>query len=451
MRFDREYFKSLFTIALPIIVQNLILSSLNMIDVLIVGQLGEVSVASVGLANQVTFLMFFLIFGVTSGSAMFAAQFWGKRDVVSVRKVLGISLSMAGVGSLIFVILALGFPRAALSFYTTDPAVIAEGSGYLRIIGFCYPFLAITFSNASILRSTGNVRLPMIVGIVALGLKTLMTYTFVFGLFGFPVMGIQGAALATVIARILECGLLITGVYKLHMPTAAKLKEIFSFTRAFLFKVLKTSLPVVINEMLWSIGISTYNAIYAHIGTEAIAAMNISGTIENLAFVTFIGISDACGILIGNNIGAGHPQRAFDYARRTLLLSTLGAILMGGVIFLFSGRILALYKVAPVVMDYARTVLTVVSCCLWIRVNNMTIVVGILRAGGDTRFSMWLDAGTVWLVGIPLALLGAFVFKLPVYWVYLMVMAEEFTKYLVGLWRVLTRKWMNDLTDMAAV
>lgn len=451
MKFDREYFQGIFRIGLPIIIQNVVLSALNLVDVLMIGQLGEVSVASVGLGNQVTFLQFFLIFGVTSGCAVFAAQFWGRKDVVSVRKVLGIAVSMAGLGSLLFTLLAVGFPRFALGIYSRDPAVIDLGSQYLRIVGLCYPFIAITFSHASVLRSTGNVRLPMVTGIIALGLKTLLTYGLVFGHFGMPQMGLPGAAISTVIARVLESVLLVSAVHIFRTPAAARLSEMFAFSRAFLFSVLKTSLPVLYNEMLWSLGITTYNAIFARIGTEAIAAMNISSSIENLAFVLFIGISDACGIMIGNSIGAGEEQKAYDYARRTLLLGTLGAMAMGGVVYLLSGYLLELYKVSPQVLDYAHKALMVVSGCLWIRVNNMMIVVGVLRAGGDTRFGFLLDAGTVWGVGIPLALLGAFVFKLPVYWVYLMIMSEELTKYLIGLWRVFNRKWMHDLTHVAAV
>ena len=443
---QQEYYSTLARIALPIIFQNLISSSLNMVDVLMIGQLGETAVASVGLGNQVTFLLMFLLFGVTSGSAVFSAQFWGKNDITSIHKVLGIGITLALTGSALFMVIALGFPHVVLSIYTSDPEVIRLGAPFLSMVGLTYPFMALTASFSSTLRSTGDVRLPVVSSTIALVLKTALGYALIFGHFGLPVMGIMGIAVATMIARALECGLLLTFVYVRRTPVAAPVREYFSYSRAFALRVLKTSLPVVFNEMLWSLGITTYTLIYAHISTEAVAASNISGTIENLAFVIFIGISDACGIMVGNKIGAGKESTALDYGRRTIILTTIGGMAMGGIIYPFSPLILSLYKVSPNVTEYTRRILLVVSLCLWIRTSNMTIVVGVLRSGGDTRFGLILDAGTVWLVGVPLALLGAFVLHLPVYWVYTMVMGEELAKYIVGMIRVISKKWIHNLT-----
>lgn len=444
---QQEYYSTLARIALPIIFQNLISSSLNMVDVLMIGQLGETAVASVGLGNQVTFLLMFLLFGVTSGSAVFSAQFWGKNDITSIHKVLGIGITLALTGSALFMVIALGFPHVVLSIYTSDPEVIRLGAPFLSMVGLTYPFMALTASFSSTLRSTGDVRLPVVSSTIALVLKTALGYALIFGHFGLPVMGIMGIAVATMIARALECGLLLTFVYVRRTPVAAPVREYFSYSRAFALRVLKTSLPVVFNEILWSLGITTYTLIYARISTEAVAASNISGTIENLAFVIFIGISDACGIMVGNKIGAGKESTALDYGRRTLILTTIGAILMGGIIYLFSPLILSLYKVSPSVTEYTRRILLVVSLFLWIRTSNMTIVVGVLRSGGDTRFGLILDAGSVWLVGVPMALLGAFVLHLPVYWVYTMVMGEELAKYIVGMIRVVSKKWIHNLTQ----
>ena len=442
---DRAYFTDLFRIAIPIIAQNLISSLLNVIDVAMIGQLGEVAVASVGLANQIFFLLILMLFGTYSGVGVFTAQLWGQRDVTSIRKVLGIGLMIGLVGSFLFSVLALAFPRLALGFYTVDPAVIDSGSSYLSIVGWGYMITAVTFAYSSVLRSTGYVRVPMVVSIFALSLKTFLNYGLILGNFGLPEMGVEGAAVATLIARLVEMAAMLAIVYVRKLPPAAKIAEMLGFNREFLKKVLTTSLPVLVNEMLWSFGITTYNMVYGRIGTDAIAAVNIAASIENLAFVIFMGISEATGILIGNRIGANQEQQAYTYARRTLIISSVGAILIGQALFWGSDLILSLYKLSPSSLENARRILIVISFLLWIRVGNMTIIVGVLRAGGDTRFSMFLDAGSVWLVGVPTAVIAGLVLHQPVYIVYLLVMSEELVKYAVGLWRFRSGRWINNL------
>jgi putative MATE family efflux protein len=444
---DTDYYKTLIRIAVPIAAQHFITSSLNVVDVIMIGQLGETAVAAVGLANQVFFLLILLLFGISSGAAMFTAQFWGKKDTESIHKVLGIGLLLGICSSLLFTLAAVLFPEFILSIYSKDPAVIELGSTYLRRVGYSYLFTSITFSFASVLRSTENVKLPMVVSIVALSMNTVLNYLLIFGNFGFPEMGVEGAAVATLIARSLECVTLLTLTYRLRTPVAARLKQLLGFNIAFVQRYLKIALPVMFNEMMWSLGITIYNIVYARIGTESIAAVNISATIENMAFVLFIGISNAAAIMIGNRIGANEEYKAYDYGRRTLVIGVVGAVFIGMAILVGKDAILSLYQISETARQYASTILTIVAFTLWIRVTNMTMIVGIFRSGGDTRFSFILDVGSVWLVGIPFALIGAFVFHLPVYGVVLMIMSEEVVKMGIGLWRFFSRKWINNLTQ----
>lgn len=443
---DRAYYRLLTNFAIPIIIQQFIASSLNLVDVVMVGQLGDSAVASVGLANQVSFLLTLMMFGISSGGAAYSAQYWGKKDVKGIRKVLGISLLLSLVPSLLFTTIALAFPGSAMRLFTNDPAVITLGSKFLRLLGFSFSLYTISTCFAATLRSTGNVRLPMATSILAILLKTGLGYVLIFGHFGLPILGVEGAAVATVIARLVECVVLVSASYLTRTPAAAKIHELLNFNIAFLKNYLTIVLPVVFNETLWSLGVSTYNAIYARISTEAIAAVNIASTLEGLAFVIFIGISDACGIMIGNKIGAGDTEAAYRYGKRTLILSTGLAIWMGGGILAASQLVPILYKVSPTSLEYAQRILTVMAFALWIRTSNMTLVVGIMRGGGDTRFCFFLESGTMWLIGVPSAALAAFVFHLPVYWVYLMVLSEEFVKYLIGVARLRSRKWIHDLS-----
>lgn len=442
---DRTYYKTLLTIAVPIITQNFISSSLNVIDVTMLGQLGETTVAAVGLANQVFFLLMLMLFGTYSGVGVFTSQLWGKGDLTSICKVLGIGLLIGLTGSLVFTILGVIFPTQVLSLYSEDPAVIALGSSYLRTVAWSYMITAVTFAYASVLRTTGYVRVPMVVSISALSIKTILNYGLILGNFGLPEMGAQGAAISTLIARLVEVGALLTVVYWRRLPPAAKPAELLGFSHAFLFRILKTSMPVLVNETLWSLGITTYNMVYGRIGTDAIAAVNIASTIENLAFVIFLGLSDATGIMIGNRIGAGEEDKAFGYAKQTLIIGTIGAILIGLVILLGSDFILSFYKLSEQSILNAHNILRIIGFMMWIRVSNMILIVGVLRAGGDTRFSMFLDAGTVWLVGVPLAVITGLVLHLPVYIVYLIIMIEEAVKYSVALHRFFSRRWINNL------
>ena len=443
---DPDYFRNVRRIALPIIIQQLMFSGLNMLGVIFVGQKGDASVAAVGLAGQIAFLLNLVHFGIISGAAMFTAQFWGKQDIPNLRRVLGLCLMLAIAASLVFFSLAQLLPSQILSVYSKDPEVIRLGAGYIRIFSWTFLFFAVTFSYALVMRSTGNVKLPTTVSVGALLISTFLSYSLIFGKFGLPELGIQGAAVAAVIARFLECVTLLTIIYTRESPVAASLRELTGFDRIFFGRVIKPMLPVILNELFWSLGITTYNIIYGHMGTQSYAAINIVSTIEQVAFVLFIGVSNATSVLVGNRIGAGKEDEAYQYAGRSLGIGIVGGLMLGVVLQIVKTPILSLYNVSPEVIQNASNIINVVTFFLWIRVNNMTTVVGILRAGGDTRFSLFLDGIIIWIVGVPMAYLGAFVLDFPVYLVYLCAMSEEATKWVLGINRYFSRKWINNLT-----
>src|SRR6185503_12375532 len=306
-------------------------------------------------------------------------------------------------------------------------------------------FFAITFSYALVMRSTGDVKTPTVISVGALLISTFLSYSLIFGKFGLPELGIQGAAVAAVIARAIECLALISITYAKKSPVAASLRELTNFDRNFLASVIKPMFPVIVNELFWALGTTTYNAIYGRMGTESFAAMNIVSTIEQLAFVIFIGIANATSVSVGNRIGAGQEDEAYLYAGRSIGLGIAGGILIGLLLQLVKAPILSLYNVSPEVIENAGNVINVITFFLWLRVNNMTIVVGVLRAGGDTRFSIFIDGFIIWLVGVPMAYLGANVWNFPVYLVYLCAMSEELTKWLLGINRYFSRRWIHNL------
>ena len=444
---DMEFFRAMLALAVPVAFQQLITAGLNMTDVLMVGQLGETSVAALGLANQIFFLLILFLFGVTSGMSIFTAQFWGKGDTEHIHHVLGICLIVSVSVGLLFSLAATLMPETLMKFYTEDSEVIKLGSDYLRIVGLSYVFTAISVSYISILRSITLVKLTVVVSVLALILKTTIAYLLIFGIGGLPAMGVRGAAVGTTIAWIFECVLLLVLVYAFKTPLASNPFSFLQFSREFLFKVLRTSMPAAANEVLWSFGVTTYNAVYARIGTDAIAAVNINATIEELMFVLFIGLGNACSVMVGNKIGEGKKDLAFEYGRRFTILGVIAAIAGGVFVISIRDLVAGLYQLSPSALQNLYGLMLVYSLSIWLRVFNFMLFIGALRAGGDTRYAMFLELFSIWLIGVPSALIGGFVLHLPVYGVYAMVLIEEFIKSIVILRRFISRKWIHDLIN----
>jgi putative MATE family efflux protein len=445
---DRAYFSSIVRIALPIAIQNLVMASLNMVNILMIGQLGDAELAAVGLAGQIYFLIHLILFGISSGASMFTAQLWGKRDVANLRRVLGLSLKLGLFGAIIFWAIAVFWPEQAMRFYTEDQAVIGLGAEYLRIFGWSYPFFAITFAYAFVMRSTKNVRTPMLVTVFALTLGIALSYGLIFGAFGLPKMGMMGAAWGSLVAKTAESLLILVAVYwRRDNPAAATWQDILAFDWEFTRKVMKPVLPVVTNELVWALGITTYYAIYARVGTNAVAAINIVTAIEQMIFVVFFGIGNATAILIGNLIGEGKKDQAFVFAGRSIGLQIFVGLFLGAALYASADTFFSWYKVSDAVIDSARAIIVVAASMAWLKGTNMLVIVGVMRAGGDTRFMLVLEVAAIWFVGVPIAALAAFVLKLPVEWVYLMVMIEEAFKFCICMWRYFSRRWIKDLTQ----
>lgn len=444
---DKEFFVKLINIALPISVQNLVMTSLNLVDNIMIGQMGETSIASVALANQVYFLMSMFLFGICSGSAVFYAQYWGKKDVASIRRVLGLNLTLSCSVALFFTFVSLLLPKTVLRIFSSDPKVIELGSSFLVIVCISYIFTAVSFSFSFTLRSTGNTKLPMIASIIALGLNTGLGYMLIFGLFFFPEMGVVGAAIAILIARTVEMIIILSSVYLLKLPPAGTIKEFLNIRRDFVGRFFNTTLPVIFNEVLWSMGVTMYSIAYARMGTDIIAAVNISSTVERIATVLFVGISNACAVMVGNKIGEGDEKTAFVYAKRLAILGPVLGIFMGLGVILLSSRILSSYKVSPEVYNNAGIILKIFGLIMAIKIFNMINVVGILRSGGDTKFSLFIDTAGIWFIGVPLAFIGGLVWALPVYIVYILVNLEEAFKFVLGIKRFVSGKWINNLVQ----
>lgn len=448
---NKDFFKAMIAIALPITLQNLIASSVNMLDTLMITSLGQESLAAVGLANQVFFFYAVTIFGVATGSSIFIAQFWGKKDTMNIRRILGLSLTIVSALGVIFTLAALFVPEHIMKIFSNDIKVIKLGVDYLRIVSFSYIITGISFAYSVASRSIGQAKMPMIVSIVSFVTNAVFNYLLIFGKLGLPQLGIKGAAYGTLIARIVEIALILYFIYSNNKnPLAGSIKDMTDWTGDFVKKYFKTAYPVILNEALWSLGTVLYSIAYAKIGTEAAAAVQILNTVQNIFMVMTRGLANACTVMVGNKIGAEEEEVAIEYANSFMIISIALGIVLGIMLFLTSDAILTFFKnLTPELYATSKKLLIVLAIFFFVKAFNGTMIVGVLRGGGDTRFSMLLEMAAVWIVGVPLAFLGALVFKLPVYYVTALVYVEEVVKAVVGIPRIISKKWVtNVITDM---
>ncbi|MGD0005748.1 MAG: MATE family efflux transporter [Anaerolineaceae bacterium] len=443
---NKAFINAFLKIALPVALQNLFISSLGIVDTLVIGQMGEVPIAAIGLSTQLYMILTLVLFGITSGAAIFTAQYWGQKDLASVRRIQGVSVTLGASFSILIALIATAFPRQVLSFYTTDPAVIESGRQYLSIIGISYIPVAFTLSYASVLRTTGQVRLPVVVGIIFLCCNTFLNYCLILGKFGLPKMGMHGAALAACLARYLECFTLLLITYRRRLPPAASLRELIDFPPGFLRKYLRVASVVILNETLWSFGSTVLSSIYAHMSTDSIVAMNIARAISGIGFIAGYGTMTACAILVGNKIGEGDNEGAYRFGRWSLVTGVIGSWIIGAIMILGSIWILEIYQVPQEARLSAFRVIIVMGASQWLRTIEGTVIVGILRSGGDTLYSGILDVAGIWVGAVPLCYLGGIVLGLPVEWVALLSVSESLIKVGFGLPRILSRRWINNLS-----
>jgi len=444
---DNIFYKKMFAIAIPIAIQNFIYSSLNMIDTFMIGNLGGHKIAAVGAANKVFFLLNLILFGVCSGAAIFSAQFWGKKDKKSIKKVLGICLIIAISASVFFTIAALFFGEYVMRIFSNEQEVIVPGAQYLKILSISYCFTGISFSYINILRSTGEVKLPMKISVGAVLLNTLLNYVLIFGNFGAPALGVRGAAIATTVARVLECSVLLYIVYKHEYVVAAKLNEMFSFTKEFVKEFFKKTLPVICNEFMWALGITVYSIVYGHMGSDSLAATTIAQTVEQIASVLFFGLGSACAVMLGNELGSNENEKAYDYGKKFLILTVNISFIISIIVIATSPLIANIFNVSDMVKRNIINCNIAFALFLPFKVFNLVNIVGVLRSGGDTKFSLMLDMGGVWCIGVPLVAISGLLLGLPVYIVYALAYVEEIVKFIIGLIRFKSKLWVNNIVN----
>lgn len=442
---DKSFFRKAVWIAIPVAVQGLLNTAINMVDTLMIGTLGVTTIAAVGLANKFFFVFTLLVFGIASGSGVLAAQYWGSKDLKNLRKVLGLALCLGLTGSLLF--FAAGFlaPHIVMRIFTTSQDAVVVGAAYLAVVCFSYPFTAVTNIYVAMLRAVGRVKAPVVISCITIATNVTFNYIFIFGKLGFPAMGAVGAAIATLIARIIETLIILGIVYIGKTELAARLKEMIGYGREFIQQYISTVSPVIANEFMWGLGVTIYSLVYGRMGNQAVAVITITSTIQDLMIVMFQGLSAATAVVLGNEMGAGHLKRAERYSRNFIVLQCILTVFAAAACVGLRGTIISWYNISDVVARHISICLIAFAVCMPFKMFNYVNVVGILRSGGDTRYCLFLDCAGVWLIGIPLAFLGGLVWKLPVYYVYMLVFSEEIFKFVLGVRRYKQKKWLRNL------
>src|SRR6056297_885888 len=398
----KKFYKTTLNIALPVAVQQFISTSVNFVDTLMIGQLGESSIAAVGLSNKIFFLFNLLLFGLVSGGAIFLSQYWGKKDEFSISKTTSLITGLSIIFSFIFFIPSFFYTQNVMRIFTPDPNVVSIGIEYLSIIALTFPVMAFVFSFEASLKSTEKTVIPMYSSLIAMGTNIFLNYVLVFGKFGFPQLGVKGAAIGTLISRVLQLSILIIIMLKINHPGLFKVKHIKALDFKYIKYFFSYTISTIGQEFFWGLGMTTYSIVYAHMGTDIIAARNVMETIENIAFTVLIALSNATAIMVGKHLGSDNIEYAIFTAKKLLKLNFIISFFVGMLIIISSRYIVLLFNVSENVEKLIITSLLIAAFSIPIRTINLMNVVGILRAGGDTKFSFFAEVGTLWGIGIPL-------------------------------------------------
>ncbi|OLS01498.1 MATE family efflux transporter [Tissierella creatinophila] len=444
---DKKFLITILTLILPIALQNLISSSLNMVDNVMIGKLGESSIAAVGLVNQYFFIFMLCLSGINAGAGIFISQFWGRKDTRNIRRMLGLEILLSIFAAVLFGVVAFLSPESIIKIFTNNAEVITLGSSYIKVISITFLITAISMAYSTALRCMGIAKAPMYGSLIGVLTNAFLNWVLIFGNLGFTARGVVGAAIATSIARTIEMVYILVVSYKSNEVIRCRVKEMFSFNKGFIASYFKTSSSVIINELIWSLGVSTYSIIYARIGIREVASMQIASTVNNMFMVLGIGLATAGAIIVGNKIGEEKTDEALDYAKRLGVLAPLVGLISGVALYIGAPYIVKIFNIDESTVRMTIDVLKIMAVFAPLRFFNVLMIVGVFRGGGDTTYSMLVQLGTIWFFAIPIGFLGAVYFKLTLPTVVFLLCSEEIVKVVFELKRLRSGKWMKNIAS----
>ena len=442
---DPTFYRTLFPLLITVALQNIVAYSVNMADNIMLGSYSQNALSGAATVNQIFFMVQQITLGIGEGFVVLGAQYWGQGRMQPIRKLTGIALKLGLICGIITILICTFIPHLVISIFTNDPEIIAEGVAYLGIIKYTFLLFIITNVLMAALRCVETVKISFYISIVSLIVNVGINYVLIFGKLGAPAMGVAGAACATLIARCIELILVLGYVYGKKLALACGPRGMFGWSKSFVFRFVETSAPVIANEFMWGLGTTMYSLAYGRMGDDAVAAITIATTIQDIAVVLFQGLSAATAVILGHELGAGHIKQAEKYATQFFILQFLVTVTADILLVLGRWKIIGIYNITPQVAQDVNRCLLVFAVYMPAKMFNYVNVVGVLRSGGDTKMCLFLDTSGVWFLGVPLAFLGAFLWNLPIYGVYALVLTEEIYKAILGYLRYRQKKWLKNL------
>ena len=444
----KEFYKKVAIIAIPIVLQQLIIASVNLVDNLMVGQLGEPSINAVTIVNQLNFVVMIVTFGVMGGAGIFTAQFFGAKKEEELKMSYRYKMAAAVLFSSTAFLLFILFGQTMIGWFASKSETIALGMDYLRIVQFgVFPFI-ISLAITTTFRETGTTKPLLYISLFALILNAAINYVLIFGYLGFEPMGVRGAAIGTVIARYIEMGLLYMLMIVKRAPFFAKLFTIFCIPKSLTKKISLKALPLTINEVFWSVGQTMFIFAFSLRGETALAAMNVNNAVSQIVFVTFSGIATAVAVMVGNTLGENKLDEAKSNAYKLMMVAFLSAVVVGSLLFIMAPFVVGLYDISDQTYTWALITTRYNSVLICLYSVNVAIYFT-LRSGGDMRSTVYADAGFTWVIMVPLALILAYFTNLDVTWLFLLVKGTELLKFFYALGLIKKKRWLQNLANEA--
>ncbi|MGW9528996.1 MATE family efflux transporter [Paenibacillus terrae] len=445
---DKAFLKGFLLLSLPIGLQSMLTSITNTFASLMVGQLGDLQVSATSLAGQVFFILNLIIVGIVSGSTIFLSQYYGKGDHHNLKVASAVAFALVLAVSVLFTVIALLFPTQVLHIFSNEYEVVEQAANYLQIVGISYLPTGLSLACTMIYRNIGRAGIPLRIIVLTIIIDVVLSYLLIFGYAGLPVLGIQGAAIAIVMARTIEMLIMTSILYSRFRSFAPTIRDLLSAQKSFLTVYFKTSAPVILNETVWSIGYAMYSVVFYHMGYTVGAAVGIAKVLEQLLIAFFIGTGQAAAIILGQTIGEGKSEKAPYYSSRMATYTALGGVLLGIIMMTCVPLFLNLYQ--GISQEVRNTIILLVmylAVIMPIKGMNFIHIMGTLRAGGDTRMCFVIDNAALWCVSLPLTFLTGYALNLGIEIVFLFVILDDLCKYMLVRLRIRSNKWIHNLVE----
>ncbi|MCI9573532.1 MAG: MATE family efflux transporter [Lachnospiraceae bacterium] len=439
------FYRHIFRLVLPIVIQNLLSAAVSSADVVMLNYVGQSSISAVSLASQYANVLFMVFYGLGTGATMLCAQYYGKGDMKAIQVVEGIAMRFSLGFAFLFAGAAFFFPEGMMRLFTNDGELIAIGASYLRFMSVSYLCWGITEVYLAVLRSIGRVTISTIMNVLAFSLNIILNAVFIFGLFGAPKLGAMGVAIATSASRLIELAACFV-VSALSRDIKLDFRYLFSRNRLLFSDFVRLSLPALGNDILWSVAFSMYSVIMGHLGTDAVAANSFVVVVRNFGTILCFGMASAGGILLGNVIGENKLEEARADASKLMKLTVITGAIGGLIVLAATPFVLKYATLTETAMHYLKYMLLINTYYVMGAAVNTTLIAGVFRAGGDSRFGFICDAIDMWCYAVPLGFLAAFALKLPVLWVYFLLCTDEFVKWPWVIRHYRSGKWLNNIT-----